>query len=187
MNPSTDDILSAIKTVNAENIFILPNNKNIIMAANQASEICEDKNILVIPSFSIPQGIAAVLSFSEDMEPEDNKATMTEAFEDVKTGEVTFAIRDTSVDGKEIHKNNIMGISEKGIDVVGTDVQKVTQDLIDGMVDEDSGLISLYYGEDVTPEEADKLKELLEEKYSDLDVDIRFGGQPIYYYILSVE
>lgn len=187
MNPSTDDILSAVKTVNAENIFILPNNKNIIMAANQASEICEDKNILVIPSFSIPQGIAAVLSFSEDMEPEDNKAAMTEAFEDVKTGEVTFAIRDTSVDGKEIHKNNIMGISEKGIDVVGTDVQKVTQDLIDGMVDEDSGLISLYYGEDVTQEEADKLKELLEEKYSDLDVDIRFGGQPIYYYILSVE
>lgn len=187
MNPSTDDILSAIKHVNAENVYILPNNKNIVLAANQASDICEDKKIFVIPSSTIPQGIAAMLSYNEAAEPEENLETMKSALGDVKTGEVTFAIRDTSVEGKEIRKNNIMGISDNGIDVVGTEVDQVTKDLVESLVDEDSGLITLYYGEDISEEDANALSDYLAEKYEDLDVDVRFGGQPIYYYILSVE
>ena len=187
MNPSTDDILSAIKHVNAENVYILPNNKNIVLAANQASDICEDKKIFVISSSTIPQGIAAMLSYSEAAEPEENLENMKSALGDVKTGEVTFAIRDTSVEGKEIRKNNIMGISDNGIDVVGTEVDQVTKDLVESLVDDDSGLITLYYGEDVSEEEANALSDYLAEKYEDLDVDVRFGGQPIYYYILSVE
>ena len=187
MNPSTDDILSAIKHVNAENVYILPNNKNIVLAANQASDICEDKKIFVIPSSTIPQGIAAMLSYSEAAEPEENLENMKSALGDVKTGEVTFAIRDTSVEGKEIRKNNIMGISDNGIDVVGTEVDQVTKDLVESLVDEDSGLITLYYGEDISEEDANALSDYLAEKYEDLDVDVRFGGQPIYYYILSVE
>ena len=187
MNPSTDDILSAIKHVNAENVYILPNNKNIVLAANQASDICEDKKIFVIPSSTIPQGIAAMLSYNEAAEPEENLENMKSALGDVKTGEVTFAIRDTSVEGKEIRKNNIMGISDNGIDVVGTEVDQVTKDLVESLVDEDSGLITLYYGEDISEEDANALSDYLAEKYKDLDVDVRFGGQPIYYYILSVE
>ncbi len=187
MNPSTDDILSAIKHVNAENVYILPNNKNIVLAANQASDICEDKKIFVIPSNTIPQGIAAMLSYNEAAEPEENLENMKSALGDVKTGEVTFAIRDTSVEGKEIRKNNIMGISDNGIDVVGTEVDQVTKDLVESLVDEDSGLITLYYGEDISEEDANALSDYLAEKYEDLDVDVRFGGQPIYYYILSVE
>ena len=187
MNPSTDDILSAIKHVNAENVYILPNNKNIVLAANQASDICEDKKIFVIPSSTIPQGIAAMLSYNEAAEPEENLETMKSALGDVKTGEVTFAIRDTSVEGKEIRKNNIMGISDNGIDVVGTEVDQVTKDLVESLVDEDSGLITLYYGEDISEEDANALSDYLAEKYEDIDVDVRFGGQPIYYYILSVE
>ncbi len=187
MNPSTDDILSAIKHVNAENVYILPNNKNIVLAANQASDICEDKKIFVIPSSTIPQGIAAMLSYNEAVEPEENLENMKSALGDVKTGEVTFAIRDTSVEGKEIRKNNIMGISDNGIDVVGTEVDQVTKDLVESLVDEDSGLITLYYGEDISEEDANALSDYLAEKYEDLDVDVRFGGQPIYYYILSVE
>ncbi|MCR5632080.1 MAG: DAK2 domain-containing protein [Eubacterium sp.] len=187
MNPSTDDILSAIKYVNAENVYILPNNKNIVLAANQASDICEDKKIFVIPSSTIPQGIAAMLSYNEAAEPEENLETMKSALGDVKSGEVTFAIRDTSVEGKEIRKNNIMGISDNGIDVVGTEVDQVTKDLVESLVDEDSGLITLYYGEDISEEDATALSDYLAEKYEDIDVDVRFGGQPIYYYILSVE
>lgn len=187
MNPSTDDILSAIKHINAENVYILPNNKNIVLAANQASDICEDKKIFVIPSSTIPQGIAAMLSYNEAAEPEENLENMKSALGDVKTGEVTFAIRDTSVEGKEIRKNNIMGISDNGIDVVGTEVDQVTKDLVESLVDEDSGLITLYYGEDISEEDANALSDYLAEKYEDLDVDVRFGGQPIYYYILSVE
>ena len=187
MNPSTDDIVSAIEKVNAENVFILPNNKNIVLAANQAADIVEDKKIFVVTSSSIPQGIAAMLSFNEAVEPEENFEGMKEALLGIKTGEITFAVRDTSIEGKEIRKNNIMGISDNGIDAVGTEVVDVTKDLIDTLVDEDSGLISLYYGEDVTKEEAEELAGFLSEKYEDLDVDLRYGGQPIYYYILSVE
>lgn len=187
MNPSTDDIISAIDKVNAENVFILPNNKNIVLAANQAAEIIDAKKVYVVTTATIPQGIAAMLEFNEALEPEENLEGMKEASLGIKTGEITFAVRDTSVGGKEIRKNNIMGISDNGIDAVGTDVEEVTKQLIDTLVDEDSGLISLYYGEDVSKEEAEAFAASLSEKYDDLDVDIRFGGQPIYYYILSVE
>ena len=187
MNPSTDDIISAIDKVNAENVFILPNNKNIVLAANQAAEIVDAKKVYVVTTATIPQGIAAMLEFNEALEPEENLEGMKEASLGIKTGEITFAVRDTSVEGKEIRKNNIMGISDNGIDAVGTDVEEVTKQLIDTLVDEDSGLISLYYGEDVSKEEAEAFAASLSEKYDDLDVDIRYGGQPIYYYILSVE
>lgn len=187
MNPSSEDIISAAKKVNAENVFILPNNKNIILAANQAAEIYKEKKLIVVPSVTIPQGIGAMLSFNESAEAEDNLAAMTDAMKDIKTGEITFAIRDTSVSGKEIRKNNIMGISDNGIDVVGTDVDQVTKDLIDKLMSEDAGLISIYYGVDVSSEDAQKLAEYLEEKYEDVDIDVKNGGQPIYYYILSVE
>lgn len=187
MNPSSEDIISAAKKVNAENVFILPNNKNIILAANQAAEIYKEKKLIVVPSVTIPQGIGAMLSFNESAEVEDNLAAMTDAMKDIKTGEITFAIRDTSVSGKEIRKNNIMGISDNGIDVVGTDVDQVTKDLIDKLMSEDAGLISIYYGVDVSSEDAQKLAEYLEEKYEDVDIDVKNGGQPIYYYILSVE
>ena len=187
MNPSTDDIISAIDKVNAENVFILPNNKNIVLAANQAAEIVDAKKVYVVTTATIPQGIAAMLEYNEALEPEENLEGMKEASLGIKTGEITFAVRDTSVEGKEIRKNNIMGISDNGIDAVGTDVEEVTKQLIDTLVDEDSGLISLYYGEDVSKEEAEAFAASLSEKYDDLDVDIRYGGQPIYYYILSVE
>lgn len=187
MNPSTEDILSAVEKVNAENVFVFPNNKNIILAANQAAAICEDKKIHVIPTKSVPQGISAVLSFTEDMSPEENIEAMTEAISAVKSGEVTYAVRDTSVDGKEIKNGDIMGISDKGIDVVGTSVDEVTTSLIEGMVDEDSGLITLYYGSDVSKEDAEKLCDALTEKFDELEVELHEGGQPIYYYIVSVE
>ena len=191
MNPSTDDILSAVEKVNAENVFVLPNNKNIVLAANQAAEITEDKKVMVVSTSTIPQGIAAMLCFSEDAEPEDNLEAMNEATKEIKTGEVTFAVRDTSVDGKEIRKNNIMGISDHGIEVVGTEIEEVTTKLVEKLVDEDSGLVSVYYGEDVTKETAEefasKLEEELGAKDFDVEVDVRYGGQPIYYYILSVE
>ncbi len=187
MNPSTEDILSAVEKVNAENVFVFPNNKNIILAANQAAAICEDKKIHVIPTKSVPQGISAVLSFAEGMSPEENIEAMTEAISAVKSGEVTYAVRDTSVDGKEIKNGDIMGISDKGIDVVGTSVDEVTTSLIEGMVDEDSGLITLYYGSDVSKEDAEKLCDALTEKFDELEVELHEGGQPIYYYIVSVE
>ena len=187
MNPSTDDILYAIEQVNAENVYILPNNKNIILAANQARSICENKEIYVIETKSIPQGISAMLAYNEALDPEDNFQGMKEAIEDIKTGEVTFAIRDTSVDGVEIHKNNIMGITDEGIKAVGEKVHDVTLNVLEEMVDEDSGMISVYYGEDTTPEDAEKMKNDIAEKFDDLEVDVRYGGQPIYYYILSVE
>ena len=187
MNPSTDDIISAIEAVNAETIYLLPNNKNIILASNQAAQLTKDKKVYVVQSKTVPQGIGAVLGFNPEAEAEDNFSSMSEAMEDIKSGEVTFAIRDTSVDGKEIRKNNIMGISDNGIDAVGTEVSEVTEKLIETLVDEDSELISIYYGEDVTEEDAEKLGEALEEKFPDMDVDIKYGGQPIYYYILSVE
>ena len=185
--PSTDDFLSAIDEVNAENIILLPNNKNIILAANQAASVTDDKNVFVIPSTSLPQGISAMVSFAADATPEENIASMNESMQTVKTGEVTYSVRDTFIDGKTIVKGNIMGISDRGIDAVGKDIAEVTKELIASMVDEDAGLISLYYGNDIGMDEAEKLKEELEEIYSDLDVDLHQGGQPIYYYIVSVE
>lgn len=187
MNPSTEDILFAVGAVNAENVFVFPNNKNIILAANQAASICDDKNVIVIPSKSVPQGISAMLNFMEGASVEDNTANMKEAMETVKSGEVTYAVRDTSIDGKEIKNGDIMGISDKGIDAVGSDIAAVTTELIGGMVDEDSALCTLYYGADITEEAAETLSAQLSEKYPDMEFEIHNGGQPIYYYLLSVE
>ena len=187
MNPSTQDILDAVAKVNAENVFILPNNSNIILAANQAASISKDKKILVVPSKTIPQGISALLNFNEAEEPEANLETMTSAMKEVKSGEITYAVRDTSIDGKEIHKDDIMGLGDKGLAAVGTDVDAVLDELVASLVDEDSGLISIYYGEDITEEKANEVAERLAEKYDDLEVEVKRGGQLIYYYLLSVE
>ena len=187
MNPSTEDILSAVKRVNAGDIYIFPNNSNIIMAANQAASIYKEKNLHVIPSKTIPQGIAAIINYDPEGDAESNVSAMTEAMSSVKTGEVTYAIRDTSFEGKTIHKNNIMGIGDKGIENVGEDVTEVTLNLIETMIDDESGLITVYFGQDVTQEDADKLAEKLGEIYPDVDVDVHEGKQPIYYYIISVE
>ena len=187
MNPSTDDILNAIDQVNAEHVFVLPNNKNIILAANQAAGICKSKKVVVIPSKTVPQGIGAMIAFSDEAEPEDNRIAMVSAMESVKTGEVTFSVRDTSVEGKSILKGDIMGINDEGIAVVGAEIADVTERLIDGMIDEDAGLITIYYGSDTPAEEAEKLNQKLAEKYPDVEMDLHDGGQPIYYYIVSVE
>ena len=187
MNPSTDDFLSAIEKVNAENIFVFPNNKNIILSANQAAEICQDKNVIVIPSTSIPQSVSAMIEFDAESEPDEIKETMEKVLETVKTGEVTYAVRDTVIDGREIHKGNIMGIDDKGISAVGQNINDTTIQLIKNMVDEDAGLITVYYGADIKDEEALGLKESLEKGFPDLEIDLHNGGQPVYYYIVSVE
>lgn len=187
MNPSTEDILKAVEEVDAKNVFVLPNNKNIILAANQAQYLVEDKNIIVIPTKSIPQGITALVGFMNDNSPEENEAAMLEAIESVKTGQVTFAVRDTVINGKEIHQGNIMGIGDSGILSVGTVVEETALEMIEEMVDEDSELISIYFGDEVDEEIANDFAASVEEKYPDCDVQICSGGQPIYYYIVSVE
>lgn len=187
MNPSTADMLDAIAKVHAETIFILPNNKNIILAAEQAAELTEDKEIIVIPTKTIPQGITALVNFMEEKSAKENADNMTSEIENVKSGQVTYAVRDTSIDGKEIHVDDIMGIGEKGIETVGQDIEQTTLELLDTMLDEDSELVSIFYGEGVTEKDADAIAEKLSEKYPDTEVEVQFGGQPIYYYILSVE
>ncbi len=187
MNPSTEDMLNAISEVNADNIFILPNNGNIILAADQAKQLTEDKNIYVIPSRTIPQGITAVINFVYDKGAEENAARMGEEMNKVKSGQVTYAVRDTSIDGKDIKQGNIMGIGDKTIMSVGTDIKDTTLELLACLADESSELISLYYGEEVSEEDANGLAEVLMEKYPNMDVEVHYGGQPIYYYVLSVE
>lgn len=187
MNPSTEDMLKAIEEVNALTVFILPNNKNIILAANQAAELTENKKILVVPTKTIPQGITSVINYTADMSPEDNLQTMKDELGSVKTGEVTYAIRDTSLDGKEIRKDDYMGIGDNGLLAVSTDLADTTCAMIDEMMDEDSELISIYYGADVSEEDAEALRAAMEEKYSACDVELQYGGQPVYYYIVSVE
>ena len=187
MNPSTEDMLNAIDKVNAEHIFILPNNKNIILAANQAKALCEDKDIIVIPTKTVPQGITAMINFMPDSSAEENEARMTEELANVKTGQVTYAVRDTHIDDKEIKEGNIMGIGDHAILAVGEDVEQTTLDMFKELIDEDSELISIYYGEDVKKEDADKLGEKLSDLYPDCDIEVHFGGQPIYYYVVSVE
>ena len=187
MNPSTEDMLNAIESVNAENIFILPNNGNVILAAEQAKSIVEDKNIIVVPTKTVTQGIAAMISYVDDFSAEENLEAMIESIEVVKTGQVTYAVRDTEMDGKVIKANDIMGIGDKVIEAIGKDIDTVTCELVDKLVIEDSELISLYYGEDISEEDANKLASKIEEKYPDIDVEVNYGGQPIYYYILSVE
>ena len=187
MNPSTEDMLNAIDQVNADTVFILPNNKNIILAANQAKSLVEDKEIIVIPTKTVPQGITAIINFMPDADVKTNEEAMLEEIKNVKTGQMTYAVRDTHIDDKEIHEGDIMGIGDSGILAVGKDLEETTKELIANLVDEDSELISIYYGEEVSEEEAEKFAGEIEELYPDLDVDIQFGGQPIYYYVLAVE
>ncbi len=187
MNPSTEDIVNAANKVNAETIFVLPNNKNIILAANQAQYLVEDKNIVVIPTKTIAQGITALISFVPDMSAEDNAANMSEEIQNVKTGEVTYAVRDTTIDDKEIKSGDYMGIGDSGILAVGPDMDETVMNMVDCMVDEDTELVSIYYGAEVTEEKANEICELIGDKYEDIDVELQYGGQPIYYYIISAE
>lgn len=187
MNPSTEDMLNAIDQVNADAIFILPNNKNIVLAANQAKALVEDKEIIVIPTKTVPQGITAIINFMADADVKANEETMLEEIKHVKTGQVTYAVRDTHIDDKEIHEGDIMGIGDQGILAVGKDVEDTALELLDALVDEESELISLYYGEEVSEKDAEEFIARIEEAYPDLDVDAHFGGQPIYYYVLAVE
>ena len=187
MNPSTEDILNAVDEVNAENIFVLPNNKNIILAANQAESLVEDKNLIVIPSKTIPQGISAMIGFVDDCSPEENKEAMIDSMSYVKTGEVTYAVRDTVIDDKEIREGNIMGIGDEGMLAVGDDIVATTVDMIKKMQDEDSEIVSVYFGEGITKEDADVLASKITEELPDLEVEVYPGGQPVYYYIVSVE
>ncbi len=187
MNPSTEDMLNAIAEVNADTIFILPNNSNIILAAEQAKQLTEDKEIIVIPSRTVPQGITAIINYVYDKTPEENASRMTQEMKRVKSGQVTYAIRDTSLDGKEIKQGNIMGLDDKTIMSVGEEIKATTVELVQKLVDEDSELISLYYGEETSEEDAEALSAELMELYPDMDVEVHYGGQPIYYYLLSVE
>jgi len=187
MNPSTDDMLQAIDEVNAKHIFIFPNNKNITLAANQAKSLVEDKDVIVIPTKTVPQGITAMINFVPDMTAEENEEAMLDAIQYVKTGQVTYAVRDTRIDDKEIHKDDIMGIGDSGILSVGMDIATTTKDMLAQLVDEDSELISIYYGTDVSEEDAMQLTEELEALYPNVDIDTHMGGQPIYYYVVSVE
>ena len=187
MNPSTEDMLKAIDEVNAKNIFIFPNNKNIILAANQARDLTEDKNIVVIPAKTIPQGISAMIAYVPEKTVEENTAEMMEAIENVKTGQVTYAVRDTRIDDQDIHEGDIMGIGDKVILAVGQDIQDVAVEMTGKMTDEDSELISIYYGAEVTEADAEEVSSRLEELYPDYDIEINYGGQPIYYYVISVE
>ena len=187
MNPSTEDMLSAIEHVNAKTVFILPNNKNIIMAANQAVDLVEDKQIIVIPTKTIPQGITALVNYIPDHSAEENKEQMMAEIENVKTGQVTYAVRDTEIDGKTIKQNDFMGIGDKSILSVGTDLRATTLEMVDAMVDEDSAIVSIYFGSDSDEDSANELAAAIEEKYPDVEVEVNDGGQPIYYYVISVE
>ena len=187
MNPSTDDMLSAIDEVNADHIFILPNNKNIILAANQAQSLTDDKDIIVIPTKTVPQGITAIISYMPEADVDTNIEELEEAIKNVKTGQVTYAVRDTHIDDKEIHEGDIMGIGDRGILAVGQSVEETTKEMLAQLVDEESELISLYFGQDVLEEDAENFAQEVEELYPDVDVDVHMGGQPIYYYVLSVE
>ena len=187
MNPSTEDMLNAISKVNAEHIFILPNNKNIILAANQAKALTKDKDIIVIPTKTVPQGITAVINYVPEKSVEDNEKDMTEEIAHVKTGQITYAVRDTHIDDKEIHEGDIMGIGDHGMLAVGKEVAAVAKETVEQMVDDETELISIYYGEGFTEDEAEELAGELEEQYDYCDVEVNCGGQPIYYCIISVE
>lgn len=187
MNPSTEDMLNAIEKVHAKNIFILPNNKNIILAANQAASLVEDKNIIVIPTKTVPQGITALINYIPDSSAEDNAARMTSEIELVKTGQVTYAVRDTVIDDKEIKENDFMGIGDKSILSVGQDLEATVLDMVSQMIDEDSAIVSIYYGEEATEESANEIAAKIEEANPEIEVEVQFGGQPIYYYVISVE
>ena len=187
MNPSTEDMLKAIEQVNADTIYIFPNNKNIILAANQARDLSEDKKIVVIPTKTIPQGISAMISYVPEKSTEENTEAMNETISYVKTGQITYAVRDTRLDEKDIHQGDLMGIGDGGILAVGKVAQEVAVETVRQMADEESEVISIYYGKDMTQDQAEALAEKLEEEYPDCDVEVNYGGQPIYYYVISVE
>jgi dihydroxyacetone kinase-like predicted kinase len=187
MNPSTDDILSAIEKVNAKTVFVLPNNKNIILAANQAVALSEDKQVVVIPTTTVPQGITALINYLPDKSVEENKAIMEEEIKNVATGQITYAVRDTEIDDKTIKSGDYMGIGDKGIISVGPDKDKVFVEMLEEMVSEASSLITVYFGCDVTEGEANEMKEMLVAKFPNLEVEVENGGQPVYYYVVSVE
>ena len=187
MNPSTEDMLTAIDAVNAEHIFIFPNNKNIILAANQAKALVEDKDIIVIPTKTVPQGITAIINFNTEADAKENEEVMLEEIANVKTGQVTYAVRDTRIDDKEIHEGDIMGIGDHGIIAVGKEVENTAKEMLKELVDEDSELISIYYGAEVEESQAEAFAAEVEEAYPDVDIDMHYGGQPIYYYVLAVE
>ena len=187
MNPSTDDVLQAVKKVNADTVFVLPNNKNIIMAANQAASMTEDKKVVVVPTTTVPQGITAVINYMPDLDAEANKANMTEEIAAVNSAEVTYAVRDTEIDGIRIQQGDIMGIGDHGILATGKGIEDVTFDALGKIVEDDTEIISIYYGEDVSEEDAQKLRDRAAEAFSSCDVELQYGGQPIYYYILSAE
>lgn len=187
MNPSTEDILDAVDRVNADTVFILPNNKNIILAANQAQSMCEDKKIVVIPTKTVPQGITAVINYVPELSIPDNESTMLNEIARVKTGQVTYAVRDTSIDGREIHQGDYMGIGDQGILSVSTDIRETVFEMMDQMIDADTELISIYYGKDVEPETAEAVCAEAESRYPGCDVELQSGGQPVYYYIISAE
>ncbi len=186
MNPSTEDLLKAVNGINAENIIILPNNGNIVLAANQTKELSE-KNITVLPTKTIPQGITALLEFNEELDLEDNIENMTDAFSRMKTSQITFSVRDTTLDGKEIKKDDILGINDGKLTLVGKNIEEVTLDLIDKTITDDSELITVFYGEEITEEEGSRIMDVLQEKYSELDIELIYGGQPIYYYLIAIE
>ena len=187
MNPSTEDMLNAIEKVNAKTVFILPNNKNIILAANQAASLVEDKTIIVIPTKTIPQGITALINYIPDSTPEDNEQRMSSEISMVKTGQVTYAVRDTVIDDKEIKQDDFMGIGDSGILSVGQNLEPTVMDMMKQLVDEDSAIVSIYYGEDTKEEDANALGEKIGEAFPDVEIEVHYGGQPIYYYVISVE
>lgn len=187
MNPSTEDMLTAIEKVNAETIFILPNNKNIVLAANQARDLTVDKQIIVVPTKTVPQGVTAIINYNPEEDAAANEEIMLQEIQNVKTGQVTYAVRDTHIDGKDIHEGDIMGIGDYGILAVGTSVSQAAKDVLSRLVDADSELISVYYGEEVSEEEAERFAAEMEELYPDRDIDVHYGGQPIYYYVIAVE
>ena len=187
MNPSTEDMLNAIDKVNAENIFILPNNKNIILAANQAKALTEDKNIIVIPTKTVPQGITAIINFVSGKSVEENEADMTEEIKKVQTGQITYAVRDTRIDDMDIHQDDIMGIGDHGMLAVGKSISEVAKQTVAAMVNDDTELVSIYYGQDFSEEDAEVLGEELAKIYDFCDIEVNKGGQPIYYCIISVE
>ena len=187
MNPSTEDMLEAIRSVNADTVFVLPNNKNIVLAANQARDLTEDKEVIVVPTSTIPQGITAVISYVPEKNAAQNAEIMMEAISLVKTGQITYAVRDTRLDAKEIHEGDIMGLGDRGILAVGNDINTVAADVVRTLTDEDSEVISIYAGRDTLEENAQALKTMLTESYPECEIELNRGDQPVYYYIISVE
>ena len=187
MNPSTEDMLNAIDMVNADTVFILPNNKNIILAANQAQSLVKDKKIVAIPTKTVPQGITAVINYVPDLSVSENEETMLAEMKAVATGQVTYAVRDTNIDGQEIRQGDFMGLGDHGILSVGTAISTVAMEMVEAMMSEEKELISIYYGEEITREDAENLKSRIAQKHQGCDIELQYGGQPIYYYIISAE